>query len=180
MVSGKLILSQERNWFHISNEYILGLLASDGYIKVCKKKNGGANYYAQIEVKDEQIIKDLAEYYSVCYGHRSRIIANKQRDFYSINIPKNIWSDNISCFMKGRPGLYKVYKNLEDKNSFIRGVFDGDGTVAEMSNSKTLLRIGFSINSSCNDIKMILEDFCQSNDIKLGFYFDKRGSGLLL
>lgn len=79
--------------------------------------------------------------------------------------------------MKGRPGLYKVYKNLEDKNSFIRGLFDGDGTVTEMSNSKTLLRIGFSINSSCNDIKMILEDFCQSNDIKLGLYFDKRGSG---
>ena len=45
--------------------------------------------------------------------------------------------------MKGRPGLYKVYKNLEDKNSFMRGLFDGDGTVAEMSNSKTLLRIGF-------------------------------------
>ena len=44
--------------------------------------------------------------------------------------------------MKGRPGLYKVYKNLEDKNSFIRGLFDGDGTV-HIAHKTRNIHIGF-------------------------------------
>ena len=147
-------------------------MATDGSMSVDKR-----GYYREIiEVKDEQLIKDIATFLKVSYHHRCRVTANKERHLYSVSIPKYVWEDVKECFRKGRVGIFEVYKN-SDKNAFIRGMFDGDGTVCEMSNSNKLLRIGISINAQQNEMLEIFKSFCQDNNIKTSLYFDKRGNG---
>ena len=79
--------------------------------------------------------------------------------------------------MKHRYGLFNLYLGLSDKDSFIIGIFDGDGTVAETTDYRRKLRIGFSVNSECNDIMLILEHYASINGITLSKYFDTIGNG---
>lgn len=147
-------------------------MATDG--SMCVDKRG---YYKEvIEIKDEQLIKDIATFLNVKYHSRTRVIANKERVLYSVSIPRYVWELNKDCFRKGRVGILDVYKN-SNKNDFIRGMFDGDGTVCEMSNSNKLLRIGISINAKQKEMLEIFESFCEDNNIKISIYFDKRGNG---
>ena len=151
------------------NSYILGLMATDGSMSLFK------GYYREvIELSDEQLVRDVANYFGVNCRHRSRVIKDKERNFYSVTIPKHVYLGNEECFRGNRDGLFEIYQK-SNKAEFMRGIFDGDGTVCEMSNSKTLLRVGFSINSKHEDIHKIILDFMNEHSIKVSSYLDKRG-----
>lgn len=148
-------------------------MASDGHMS---KNNGKTKtlYCANIEVAEPQVIIDISEYLGCRYRYRNRVIRNKVRHFWTLNVPISIFNNNCDCFVVGRPGLYDFYINLTDKDSFIRGLFDGDGTVCEVPNNRSRLRIGFSVNSISNDIKLIIEHYAAVNGITLSEYQDKR------
>lgn len=158
--------------------YIYGLMASDGYmVRRVGEKTGRVSYNAIIELAEPQIIFDISDVVCAKPRYRSRIIASKVRHFWSLNIPKFVYGGNAECFLKHRYGLFNLYLGLSDKDSFIRGIFDGDGTVAETTDYRRKLRIGFSVNSECNDIMLILEHYASINGITLSKYFDTRGNG---
>lgn len=52
------------------------------------------------------------------------------------------------------------------KNSYIRGWFDGDGCVSRFKNH-SLLRLFFSINSQCEDLVKIYQEFIENNNFFL-------------
>lgn len=153
------------------NSYILGLMATDGSMKLDR------GYYNEvIEIVDEQLIADIATYYNTHYLYRSRVVKDKVRHFYRVTIPKSVYLGNEECFRGDKSGLFNIYEK-SNKAEFMRGVFDGDGTVCEFANSDTLLRIGFSVNSKHLDILKIITSFMDENGIKFNNYFDKRGNG---
>lgn len=156
--------------------YICGLLCADGFTIRYQKKDGGITYRTRIELSDAQIIQDIANYLNIKVYYRKRYIL-KEREFYSITIPKHLLMDFKECFCKERVGVYNLYKSSVIKNDFIRGYFDGDGSVSEHPNSKNLLRIGFSVNSHHVEILSIVEDFINLLNLHASYYLDKRGIG---
>lgn len=160
----------------MDKSYLFGLMATDGCMR--KVQRGDKVYYScSIELKDEQIIKDIADYFNIKYFHRKRIVNNKERHFYKVTIPRKFYLGYEELFRSCRKGLVDLY-NQSDKNSFIRGIFDGDGSVTEMSNSKNLLRVGITINSKCFDLYYIVTSFFKDNKFQhMSEYLDKRGVG---
>jgi len=158
-------------------DYIIGLMTSDGYTSKYVSKQGVISYRYSIELSDKQILEDISNLLNTKLFYRKRIIKNKEREFYRVQIPPNYLFDYIYCLNKDRSGIYNYYKNCNDKYDFIRGLFDGDGSVSYKTNSNTLLRVGFSINSRCSDIKLVIDDFIKTNNLCGSTYLDKRGSG---
>ena len=68
------------------------------------------------------------------------------------------------------------YKNCENKTDFIRGLFDGDGTICK-HNKTNGGRIGMVISKQQPDIKKIFDNFCYEFSLKTSTYNDTRGSG---
>lgn len=157
-------------------DYVMGFLTADGCVS--KDRHGNACSLT-LELSDEQIVEDIAKEFGKQHYHRSRIIANKERHFYRVTLNHKDLPCDANCFKKGRVGIKAVYDSCENKHDFIRGLFDGDGCVTECTSDqrRMLLRIFFSINSGCSEVKEIIDSFCAENDIKESFYFDKRGSG---
>ena len=144
-------------------------MATDGSMKFYK------GYYSEtIELVDSQLVSDIANYFGVNCLHRKRVIKDKERNFYRVTIPKYVYLGMEECFRGNRTGLFEIYQK-SNKAEFMRGIFDGDGTVCEMSNSQTLLRVGFSVNFKHSDIHKIILDFMNEHSIKVSSYLDKRG-----
>lgn len=150
-------------------------MASDGFMDKYEGKRK-TSYLATIELSEPQVIMDLSYYCGTNISYRNRIIANKTRHFWRAKIPNLVFQGNEPMFLRGRPMIYDLYINSFDKDSFIRGLFDGDGCVSEVPSNHSHLRIGFSINYLCNDIKLILQHYCMINDISISVYLDKRGN----
>lgn len=132
-------------------------------------------YSATIESVDMQILEDISKELNIRLNYRERIITEKLRKFYGINIPHTFIGQDGKCLLKYRKGIYEYYLK-SNKNDFIRGLFDGDGSVSYCG-TKVGGRIGFSVNSNSPDIKMIIEDYCVLNNLTTNTYFDKRGNG---
>jgi hypothetical protein len=159
------------------NDYVAGLLASDGSARVHYiKKKEEFRYYTGIELAEKQILEDISNMLNIPLGYRKRIINNKEREFYKINIPVEYVGEYGKYILEQRKGVYDYYKNC-NKNDFIRGYFDGNGSVSYHPKSPKNLRIGFSINSGHIDIKMIIDDFCKEKGLHESIYLDKRGVG---
>lgn len=127
--------------------YILGLLYSDGWVS-CNKIG------IKLHIKDIELLK-------------------KVRDIFGLKIPISINKNNCSlevCTKEGMNNLInlgcypkKSYKNLKIPdinknliNHFIRGYFDGDGTIFIDKTSNNRLKINI-----CSISKTILEDIEQ-------------------
>jgi hypothetical protein len=158
--------------------YIYGLCASDGTMSITKR-NSKISYCESIEMSEEQILKDIANDININIRSRNRVINKKGRTFYRISIPIKYFSGIEEYFRPNRIGLFDFFYNIPDKekHNFIRGLFDGDGSVAEHPKLRNRLRIGFSINSKCTDILKILEYIESLLEIKMSKYFDRRGNG---
>ena len=158
--------------------YIYGLCASDGCMKKCVR--GKNVYYSEsIELSEKQILEDISNELNLNIRNRSRVINNKVRRFYSITFPSHYFRGIEEFFRPGRIGIFDFFISLDenDKHNFIRGLFDGDGTVSEHPKSRENLRVGFSINSKCTDILRILDYLENTLQIKFSKYLDKRGNG---
>lgn len=155
-------------------DYVMGFLTADGCVS--KDRYGNACSLT-LELSDKQIVEDIAKEFGKQHYHRSRIIANKERDFYRVTLNRKDLPYDANCFKKGRAGVKAIYDSCENKYDFIRGLFDGDGCVSEVPSNHNHLRLSFSINSGCPEIKQIIDSFCDEHGFSESFYFDKRGGG---
>lgn len=155
-------------------DYAMGYLTADGTASKDRRENVCSLVF---ELSDEQIIKDIAAEFNKQYHHRSRIIANKERNFYRVTLNHKDLPCDANSFKKGRTGVKAIYDSCENKYDFVRGLFDGDGCVSEVPSNHKHLRLTFSINSGCHEIKQIVDSFCDEHGLSESFYFDKRGSG---
>ena len=158
--------------------YIYGLCASDGHMGKTSR-NDKVYYTESIELSEKQILEDIANEMNIELKHRDRIINNKLRHLYSITIPQKYFKGIENAFRPHRVGLFDLFLSIPDceKHNFIRGLFDGDGTVSEHPHNRNLLRVGFSINSKCADVVQIIDYVEKELCIHVSKYFDKRGNG---
>lgn len=156
--------------------YTIGLLASDGHTTKYVSLNGSVNYHSQLEVAEEQIINDLCLKYDKKVFYRERVIKDKVRHFWRITFNNDDIGWCGEYLIKGRPNIFDFYNSLTefDKSEFVRGVFDGDGTIVI---NKTRHTVGFSVNSKQEDMRKILLDFANRHNLKVSEYLDKRGAG---
>lgn len=158
------------------NSYIVGLLATDGHTEeYISKKTGEITYNCTIELKDNDVLEKIANEYDIPLHYRERVIKNKNREFYSIYFKTSQVKEIGRYLVNKKQNLYTYYTRTENKNAFIRGIFDGDGSVCCYSGRETL-RIGFVINSEHVSILKILKDYFEANSITYSIYLDKRGN----
>lgn len=159
--------------------YLLGILTADGCTREYQTISGQNTYSCDLEMAEEQIILDIAKSLNKVVFYRERIIKNKLRKFWKVSFHTNDFEmiKYGKYLIKGRPNIYELYKSFSKtaKADFIRGLFDGDGSICQRKNGTSC--IGFSINSTCNGIREIIEDFCTENNLSLSKYYDKRGNG---
>lgn len=159
--------------------YILGLLTADGSTRKYCTISGENTYSCDLEMAEEQIVLGIAKFLNKTVFYRERVINDKLRKFWKVSF----YTDDIEMIkygkylVKGRPNIYELYKSFSktERADFVRGLFDGDGSICQRKNGTSC--IGFSINSACNGIREIIEDFCAENDLSLSKYYDKRGNG---
>ena len=159
--------------------YILGLLASDGFTEIYTRKDGGNSYYSILELSEKQIIQDICNKYNIKIHYRKRIIANKEREFWSVRFSNKIIGKYGKYLTKGRKNIKELYDSFKDmdKDEFVRGLFDGDGSIVFKEDKNARKTVGFSVNSNCADIKLIIEDFARRYNIIVSKYLDNRGNG---
>jgi hypothetical protein len=111
--------------------YLLGLVIADGSVS----KNG----QVQLEMKDEQIIVDVAAKVGAEVGNRIR----ENGIMYRITIPRKLGFQLIEygvCRCKGKG--FDVPEMCEESfGHFIRGLFDGDGSVSIRGGHRRTFRI---------------------------------------
>ena len=159
--------------------YLLGILTADGCTREYQTIFGENTYSCDLEMAEEQIILDVANARNKTVFYRERIIKNKLRRFWKVSFYTNDFEmiKYGKYLVKNRTNIYELYKSFSktSKADFIRGLFDGDGSICQRGNGTSC--IGFSINSACDGIRRIIEDFCLENNLSLSKYYDKRGNG---
>ena len=159
--------------------YLLGILTADGCAREHQAISGEKTYSCDLEMAEEQIILDIANARNKTVFYRERIIKNKLRRFWKVSFYTNDFEmiKYGKYLVKNRPNIFELYKSFSKtaKIDFIRGLFDGDGSICQRKNGTSC--IGFSINSACDGIRRIIEDFCLENGLSLSKYYDKRGNG---
>ena len=154
------------------NNYCLGLFATDGSLQTYLWKNEDKTTHTiTLEMKDQQIIEDIAKLFNTGIKYRSRIIADKKRDFYSVFIRSNLYGD----LLVNKPKLFEYFKTLnnQEQNNFIRGCFDGDGGICNKKPKG--YRCYFCANSK-DGLDKIYEYWFEKNNIFYSKYIDKRGA----
>ena len=158
------------------NNYMLGLFATDGSLReyVWKSKNK-TTYQEVLEMKDVDIIEQVADYFETTVKSRTRTINNKVHTFYKVEISGEEAERYGKYLKNNKKDLYDYFATLSDKEQcqFMRGAFDGDGGVCKKGKG---LRCYFCANSKDN-LDKVYEYWFEKNNISYSKYHDKRGSG---
>lgn len=139
-----------------SKAYVLGLLLSDGYIsKKWSKVVLTSKDYELVDIvrKELNSTHKLSEY--DVYDKRT----NKTYKRFSLQIPSKKMCVDLNCLgLQNNKSFDCEYPNINDDYfwDFVRGVFDGDGSISKM-NKEGILR--FSIIGSENFILKLKEKF---------------------
>lgn len=156
----KLKYYKNENYFDIidteDKSYFLGLLYADG----C---NNGEGFYITLQDRDVDILIKFKEY--IEFSGDLKFIKGKKncKNYYSLNISSRKISNNltkIGCNINKT--LNATFPIIPDElmNHFIRGIFDGDGSVSIdkkgqinfsiVGNSNIISKVGEIINRECN------------------------------
>jgi hypothetical protein len=150
------------NYFNIIDSedkaYFLGLLYSDG----C---NNGSGFYITLQDRDNDILQKFKNFINF-NGELKFIKGKKEVNYYSLNVSSikisKVLFDigcNINKTVNGKfPTI--VPENL--MNHFIRGIFDGDGSISIDKRNQ----LSFSLTGKTQiirDIANILNDKCRLN-----------------
>jgi len=151
--------------------YILGFVVADGCIGVkrIRKKDGVKNYYFNITSKDkfhlEYIKKAMnaqQKIYSKGNGHSDR------KDYYFIQIGhQEICKDllRLGIYPRKTYNLNPIKVSAKYFPDFVRGFFDGDGTVYTLKvNGTPQIKADF-ISSSLSFIKFFNTQLCKNLNI---------------
>jgi len=168
--------------------YWLGFIYADGYI-ICDKNHGIYRLGIELSEKDSKHLKKLAKIFGKEVRHRTRslklydaykqvelIIGNK-KIYTSL---KNIGITNLKTTSNGYSVLGNIPENLF--RHFIRGIFDGDGTISERSDNSFQFSICSGSEKFLEAIQMIMVDQIQLHTTKLSknstaesYYLNYRG-----
>ncbi|PWL40771.1 MAG: hypothetical protein DBY43_07190 [Clostridiaceae bacterium] len=164
----------------------MGLLAADGHCQKYISKRGDCSYRIKIEQAEEQVLKDIGEFYQIPLKYRERIIANKNRSFWSLSFPvttDKLLGNYLNTYRADIDLFFKSLSN-EEQNNFMRGYFDGDGSIvftpqglSKQGYMKYRYTMGFSINSKQQSLLRILNFWREKYNFTLSKYLDKRGNG---
>lgn len=157
------------------NNYILGLFATDGNVRIYTSLSGKKTYSISLEMKDEQIIKEIGIFFNKTISHRKRIINNKERHFYCVRIN----NENYGKLLENKQNFIHYFNHLSTKEqrNFIRGCYDGDGGICRCDkNDDRRYRVYFCANTK-DGMDKIYEKFFENEKLVFSKYYDHRGSG---
>jgi len=154
----KLKYSKNEEYFDIvdteDKAYFLGLLYADG----C---NNGEGFYITLQERDMDILLKFKDYLE--FSGDLRLIRLKNRNYYSLNVSSRKLSNvltNHGCNINKTINAIFPKISSELMNHFIRGLFDGDGSVSIdrrnqinfsiVGNSDIISEVGNIINRECN------------------------------
>jgi len=141
--------------------YVLGFIWADGSVKYYKRDDKITSAEFQIEIKeeDEYVLEMIRKVMSS--NHR---IAHRQRKACRLSRFQVVRKDLVIKLLKYGIEEKKSFKNISPKHidsevegHFIRGLFDGDGSVSFVNN-----RARFNIGGSINTISWVRDCLCKN------------------
>lgn len=152
--------------------YILGLIWSDGNLSSDLRK-------ISICSTDKSLIDDLYPVFCDCkhrkiysytvHGFTSHTIINTNQNF--IDFCMQLGLHPHKSFTINFPKIPK-----ENVYSFIRGIFDGDGSIYIQNRYKNKIYLGISIVSANNAFLLKMQIYLQEQQINSNVILDSRGS----
>ena len=184
-------LPVNKNFFSSWNSemgYILGFIVADGCIGVkrIRKKDKTRQYFLDITTKDIEHLKNIKKTMSAGQKILLKQSGNKKGYAYRIQIGhQKICKDliNLGIFPRKTYNLGPI--KVPDKYfpDFVRGFFDGDGSVYIYEVNKTLqIKVGF-VSSSLSFITGFNQQLCKNLNIStksIHQKIDKQGVRMIL
>lgn len=159
------------------NNYLMGLFATDGSTRQYEwKTSNKISYTITLEMKEKELIEEIAIQHNLIPRSRKRIIANKERKFFSFEFGVKESEEYGKYLIDNKKELFNYFITLsnEEQNKMIRGMFDGDGGVCKKTQKG--IRCYFCANEK-DKLSNIYEYWFNKNNIVYSKYYDKRGSG---
>ena len=155
-----------KNWSH-GMAYVLGFIYTDGYI------NKRLRYFS-VSQKEIEILQKIKEIMKSDH----EITRQKRQDIYCLTIgTSEMVKDLLRIGLTPAKSLTIKFPEVPARyvNSFIRGVFDGDGSISHQH--ATTWRVAFASASAdfINGIKNTLNNYSGASEKRI--YVDKKLSG---
>lgn len=176
------------NFLSEDKAYILGVLCGDGYLKIDNVKN---IYLIGLDVCDEDFADNFKSRIKEVYGlNTSKLVRQRMETNYS-KTPKPIYStyicskslihDLLTYSPSFKSKLWQVpiqiiNSNLNIKSSFLKGLFDSEGSIRLRNKGNAQLGIcSGNVNSLLVVNNLLKNDFC----INMKVYIRKDGMCIL-
>lgn len=158
--------------------YVLGLFYSDGCISHTHHRK--YSYFCHIKLKrsDEEIfikILELFPFFTLSYEKDSVSLRCNQKRFF-LDLKLNGLVERKSFENKNKLRFPNLRGDLI--SHFIRGYFDGNGSIYEYLNSKSLSK-GFSFTTPSYFFIKRLREILYYNDIRMRFYHVRGGKSVI-
>ena len=145
------------------NSYFLGLIWADGHIKKFTENS----YQFEIGLVDEDLIKSFAKELNTKYS----LLNNKrinEKPIYRIRLNNKHFGERLSQLGYANKKIDRDYLPSIPKEymlDFIRGYFDGDGTVYIKKTKNTKGTIGCRIISPCKNVVIEIKNYLKIGKI---------------
>lgn len=151
-------------------EYLTGLYLADGWTS----KDSHLDDCIYFEFKDSELVDNLYTLCGLSKGSRERVVSTGTRcNMYRLTLDKNV-SRLIRSFQQGYKNFEAYFSTLDfqGKHQFIKGLFDGDGSVCKFQGSSRVRIILYSAEESVDNIIM---SYFNTLNIKYSISLDTRG-----